>query len=147
MAGEEFVEVERVFDHPIERVFERYTDHEDWTRWAGFGRVTLAREGTPVRHGLGSVRAFSAAPGLHEEVTRFEPPRLQEYTVTAGPVPFSAHHGVVKFESEGKGTRIRWRVSFIPKLPGTGWLLRTTLSLLFRRLLKRFARHLDSVYR
>ena len=45
MAEKEVVTIERRFDHPIETVFRSYTDHEGWTKWAGFGRVYLVREG------------------------------------------------------------------------------------------------------
>lgn len=139
MADKQVVFVERSFDQPIERVFQRYTDHEGWTSWAGLGAVRLVREGTPERTGVGSVRAFQLTPGLREEVTRFEPPRRMEYRVVAGPIPLRDHLGEVMFEREGQGTRVTWRVSFRPAIPGTGALLRVGLGLLFRRVLGRLA--------
>jgi uncharacterized protein YndB with AHSA1/START domain len=142
MAGKVSVTVERRFDHPVEKVFHRYTDHEGWTRWAGFGRVTLVREGAPDRNGLGSVRAFQAAPGLREEVTRWEPPGRMEYKVVAGPVPMSDHLGEVMFESDGKGTRVTWRVSFQPGVPGTGWVMRRGLDFIFNKALDGLAKDL-----
>lgn len=144
MANEEVVVVERVFDHARDRVFERYADHEGWSRWAGFGKVWLAREGTSDRNGVGSVRAFRITPGLREEVTRFEPPTRMEYRVVAGPVPITGHRGEVLFEPEGRGTRVRWRASFRPLLPGTGWALRRMVELTFRRMLSGLARDLES---
>ena len=47
MVSKEVITVERFIDHPIEEVFRRYTDHEGWSEWAGFGKVRLAREGSP----------------------------------------------------------------------------------------------------
>ncbi len=144
MAVKEVVEAERFFNHPIEEVFRRYTDHEGWSRWAGLGKVRLVREGTPERDGVGSVRAFRLTPGLREEVTRFEPPARMEYEVVAGPVPMADHLGEVMFESEGRGTRIRWRVSFRATIPGSGWALRRGLGIVFQRILAGLARDLES---
>lgn len=140
----QIVEVERVFERPIEEVFARYTDHDSWSRWAGFGKIIVAREGQTERFGIGSVRAFARVPGLREEVVRFERPRLQAYRVTAGPVPFTDHLGEVMFEEEGQRTRIRWRVQFRPMVPGTGRILGLGLRALFRRVLAHLARDLDS---
>jgi uncharacterized protein YndB with AHSA1/START domain len=136
------IEIERAFDHPIERVFRRYTDHAGWTAWAGLGRVWRERDGSPERDGVGCVRAFSLSPGLREEVTRFDPPRRMEYRVTRGAAPIADHHGEVLFAPEGQGTRVTWRVTFRARIPGTGWALERGLGLLFRAILARLARDL-----
>jgi uncharacterized protein YndB with AHSA1/START domain len=136
------IEVERYFPHPIERVFRRYTDHAGWSDWAGLGRVRLTREGSPDKNGVGAVRAFSAAPGLREEVTRFEPPSRMEYRVVRG-VPLKDHHGVVLFIPDGSGTRLTWRVSFRSAIPGLGWPTERLITVLFRRMLASLARDLD----
>lgn len=142
MASEVVVVVERVFAQPREKVFERYADHESWSRWAGFGKVWLAREGGTERNGVGSVRAFRLTPGLREEVTLFERPSRMEYKVIAGPVPITGHHGEVVFEEEGRGTRVRWRASFRAMVPGTGGVLRRMVERVFRRMLAGLARDL-----
>jgi uncharacterized protein YndB with AHSA1/START domain len=144
MSGTEVVTVERSFDHPIEAVFRRYTDHAGWSDWAGFGKVRLVREGSPERDGTGSVRAFANAPGLQEEVTRFEPPSRMDYRISQGGFPLTDHHGEVHFETEGKGTRVTWRVSFRSRLPGTGWALRRGIDMMFRRVLAGLARDMDA---
>jgi len=138
------IEVDRLFPHPVERVFRRYTDHAGWTDWAGLGRVYLTRDGSPDPNGVGAVRAFSSTPGLREEVVRFEPPSLMEYRVIQGPVPMRDHLGEVRFTPEGSGTRLTWRVSFRSGIPGLGWLLERGLTLLFRRMLASLARDLDA---
>jgi glutathione S-transferase len=137
------VEVSRLYSHPIERVFARYTDHEGWTQWARLGRVRLVREGSPDRNGVGAVRAFSSSPGLREEVVLFEPPRRMHYRVTQGPLPFDQHLGEVAFEPEGGGTRLTWRVTFRCRIPGLGRVLRRGLGALFRWMLGSLARDLD----
>ena len=137
------VEVERLFHHPIEKVWARYTDHVAWSDWAGVGPVRVVREGSPEPYGLGSVRAFAASPGLREEVTCFEPMRRQEYRITRGVLPITDHLGVVRFAPEGAGTRVTWRVTFRARVPGLGWALERGLSVLFRRMLSGLARDLD----
>jgi uncharacterized protein YndB with AHSA1/START domain len=142
MADKEVVTVEALIDHPIEEVFLRYTDHAGWSRWAGFGPVRLVREGSPQRDGTGSVRAFSLAPGLREEVTRFEPPARMEYRVVQGGFPITDHLGEVLFATEGRGTRITWRVSFRSKVPGVGRILSRGLAVVFKRVLTGLAREM-----
>jgi uncharacterized protein YndB with AHSA1/START domain len=146
------VEVERIFPHPVERVFRRYTDHAGWSEWAGVGRIYLTREGYPDKNGVGSVRAFSLTPGLREEVVRFDPPvhdgsasspARQDYRVVGGPVPIADHHGEVTFEPQGSGTRLTWRVSFRPTIPGIGFVLERGLTMMFRRMLASLGRDLD----
>jgi uncharacterized protein YndB with AHSA1/START domain len=137
------VAVDRLFPHPIEAVFRRYTDHPGWTDWAGLGRVRLVRDGTPDRNGLGAVRAFSASPGLREEVTLFDPPHRMDYRIVQGAYPLTDHHGEVLFAPEGTGTRVTWSVTFRSKLPLLGWPIKGGLTLLFRKILGGLARDLD----
>lgn len=134
---------ERRIPQPIETVFARYTDHAGWTAWAGLGRVELVQEGKSERDGEGAVRAFALAPGLREAITRFEPPTLMRYSVIAGGYPLDDHEGEVRFEPDGSGTRVIWRVAFRSRLPGTLGLLRAGLAWLFPRLLRRFEQHLQ----
>jgi len=137
------VEVSRSFPHPIEVVFQRYTDHAKWGEWAGLGPVWLAADGDGERNGVGCVRAFSLAPGLREQVLTFEPLRRMEYRVIRGAFPMADHHGAVLFEPDGAGTRITWRVDFRSRLPLTGGLARRFLIALFERVLARLAADLD----
>lgn len=135
------VVVRRFFSHPVSTVFARYTDNEGWTEWAGLGRVRLTRTGSPERDGVGAVRAFSASPGLREEVVEFERDARQVYRVTAGPLPLRRHRGEVTFEPEGAGTRVTWTVTF-ETLPGLGRIVTLALRVLFWRILRALARDL-----
>jgi uncharacterized protein YndB with AHSA1/START domain len=149
MTAGNHIEVERLFPHPVTRVFRRYTDHAGWSDWAGVGRVRLVREGSPDRNGVGSVRAFSAPPSLREEVTVFEPPPAgrgsarMEYRVIQGAFPLADHLGTVTFTPEGEGTRLRWEVSFRSRIPGLGGLIVRGLRVVFDRMLSGLARDLD----
>lgn len=134
------VEVERVIEAPPEVVFARYTDHAGWSRWAGAGKVSLAREGSPDRNGVGCVRAFEAAMGLQEEVIEFDPPRHMAYRVIRGGFPLKDHRGDVRFEPHAGGTRVVWSAEFGSRIPLSGRPLARFVHVVFRVLLRRFAR-------
>jgi len=135
------VEVERIIEAPPEAVFARYTDHAGWSTWAGAGKVSLAREGTPDRNGVGCVRAFESAMGLQEEVIEFEPPRHMAYRIARGGFPIKDHRGEVRFEPHARGTRLVWSVEFGSRIPLSERLLARFLRTMFGRLLARFERH------
>jgi uncharacterized protein YndB with AHSA1/START domain len=135
------VEVSKIIDAPIQQVWDRYTDHVSWTRWAGLGKVRLAKEGVPPPNGVGCVRAFTNAGfELHEEVLTFEVPRRMTYKVVKGSVPMKDHLGEVTFEPQGDSTRIVWRCQFNSTIPGLGGVFRWFVTHVFRRALDGLAR-------
>lgn len=108
-------------------VFARYTDHERWVDWAGVKEVVLRQQGHPAPNGLGAIRVIrQAGMAIEEEITAFDPPKRMAYRLVAG-APVRDHSGEVRFEADGAGTRVTWKVSFRPLIPGTGWLLRRAL--------------------
>ncbi len=135
------VEVERTYVAPVSRVWDKYTDHAGWTEWAGAGRVRLAREGKEQRDGVGCLRVIEN-PGVavREEITEFEPHRRMRYRLLDDP-GIRDHEGEVTFDDlGGHRTRVVWRCSFEPKIPGSGWLLHKGVSFFFSRVLRRLAR-------
>ena len=131
------VEVSEHYAAPLEVVFDRYTDHVSWTKWAGLGNVELAREGVPAPNGVGCVRVIkTAGVGVHEEVISFERPRRMSYRLIKGPVPMRDHLGEVAFDDEDGGTRITWRCRFNSTIPGLGSAQRWFIARLFRQALK-----------
>jgi uncharacterized protein YndB with AHSA1/START domain len=133
------VEVDRIIEAPPEDVFARYTDHAGWSDWAGAGKVSLEREGSPDRNGVGCVRAFESAMGLQEEVIEFEPPRRMAYRIHRGGFPITRHRGEVRFEPHDRGTRLVWTVDFGSRIPFTERALARFLRLMFGKMLTRFA--------
>ena len=101
---------------PIELVFERITDHEAMGEWPGVSRCVLVKEADgDNRNGRGAVRAVTARGlTLHEEIVRFEPPNVMEYTITKG-LPVK-HIGRVELSSSGDDTLISWTVTM-----SSGW--------------------------
>lgn len=135
------VEVERVFSVSRERVWERFTDHAGWTRWAGAGRVHLAAEGTDHRDGVGCIRVITN-PGIavREEVTAFEPHERMEYRLLDNP-GVRDHQAEVVFEDLGNDrTRVTWRCRFEPKIPGMSLPAKHGVAFFFARVLRRLER-------
>lgn len=137
-------EVVHRFEAPRAAVWAAYADFPGWTQWAGLGRVTLEREGSPDPSGVGAIRVFTnLGYSVREEILDVDPGRRLVYTVLSG---FSVrdHEGEVLFEDDGEGTRVTWRVQFRSGLPGLGGLIRVTVAAVFRRTLRRLARHLQA---
>ncbi len=135
------VEVQQRIEAPIQKVWDRYTDHVSWTAWAGLGKVTLDREGQPAPNGVGCVRRISTG-GVQvcEEVLSFDPPRRMTYRVVKGGIPIRNHLGEVLFEPDGDATRITWRCQFDSKIPGLGGVFRAMITRLFRNALRGLAK-------
>lgn len=135
------VEVEAIVEAPVQAVWDLYTDHVSWTRWAGLGTVRLAREGIPAPNGVGCVRVISnLGVTVEEEVLSFDPPFRMTYRVVRGGIPMRDHFGEVRFEPHARGTRIVWRCQFESRIPFLGGLFQTMITRLFRNALAGLAR-------
>ena len=126
-----------------EAVFALLADGAGWSRWA---RPLVAasrweRLGDPAPGGVGAVRAPGRAPLLtREEIVEYDPPRRLAYTIVSG-VPVRDHLGTVECTPlPGGGTRIDWRGSFVPALPGAGAPLRLAAAGVIGFLARRLAR-------
>ncbi|HEY3690231.1 MAG TPA: SRPBCC family protein [Pseudonocardiaceae bacterium] len=79
-------------------------------------RFTPAPRRTSCTRCCGTARAGRRGPrSIHS--SRFS------YLHLSG-LPVRDYRADVDLEPNAEGTRIRWHVSFSPKVPGTGWLLR-----------------------
>jgi uncharacterized protein YndB with AHSA1/START domain len=135
------VAVEAIIEAPVQAVWDLYTDHVSWTRWAGLGTVRLAREGVPAPNGVGCVRAITSfGVGVEEEVLSFDPPSRMTYRVIRGGIPMRDHFGEVRFEPHPRGTRVLWRCQFESSIPGLGGLFQFFITRLFRNALAGLAR-------
>jgi uncharacterized protein YndB with AHSA1/START domain len=134
-------------DAPPERVFALLADATSWPRWAGplIARGSWEREGEPPPGGVGAIRRVGRAPLLpREEIVVHDPPHHHGYTILSGQ-PVRNYRADVLLEPDttaggggSPGTRITWRATFDPVVPGTGPLV----SAVFRRIIGGFARRL-----
>lgn len=134
------IEVSELVPAAPEEVFARYTDHQGWVDWAGVKEVVLRQQGHPAPNGLGAIRVIrQSGMAIEEEITGFDPPKRMAYRLVAG-APIRDHSGEVRFDREGAGTRVTWKVEFRPLVPGTGGLIRRVLERGLRDTLARLAK-------
>lgn len=135
--GQSRVEARIGVSGPIERVFERLTDHEAMADWPGVQACRLVAQGQP-RNGLGAVRRITVAGlTLDEEVVLYQPPRRFDYRIIRG-LPIEHHASVRLSEDGGGGVTIDWQIRMSSRVP----LLARGMALVLRIGLWRALRHL-----
>jgi hypothetical protein len=106
----------------------------DGARWPGCTPLgSFALEAPATADEVGAVRIFRT--GLvtsKERVVVAEAPRHFAYELVSG-LPLRDYRADIELEPDGDGTLVRWRCSFTPKLPGTGWLFRSFLAVVLRQ--------------
>ena len=120
---------------PPDRVWALLADVRTWPAWADFDEAEV-ESGS----GLGEVRVFRRGrTRTRERVTVFEPPRVLGYDLLSG-LPIRDYHADVTLTPQDGGTHIRWHSTFRAKVPGTGWLVRSTLQRFVADTAERLAR-------
>ena len=123
-----------------ERVFDLLADATTWPRWlhpivtvATWEPVATAEPG-----GVGAIRKVGRPPLFaREQIVAVDAPRQLSYTILSGQ-PVRNYLADVILTPDGPGTRITWRGTFEPVIPGTG----PALAVMYHRLLAWFARRL-----
>ena len=128
---------------PREQVFATLADHEGFPSFSPLRRVTLRREGSPDRNGLGAVRVMTG-PGMRieEEVISWDPPNGYQYRLLRG-APIRDHRGEITVKDSGGASQVQWTVQFRPVIPGTGWLVRMALERALGGMLRSMRRKLE----
>lgn len=123
------------FDAAPAAVFPYFAEHETFGAMAGgpvMAKLKFIRRvkdsSDPKRpDGEGSVRRIGYGPIAFEETVRTsQPGKLIEYYISKGS-PLKNHFGRIEFHAEGKGTRVDYVITFEPKVPGTGGVLKGVL--------------------
>jgi hypothetical protein len=119
-------------------VFTLLTDGSTWPRWSPIESVELEREGDPPPEGPGAIRVLRRGRTMgRDQIVDVAPDQRFGYVSLSG-LPVRDYQAEVELQLLAGGTDIRWRASFLPKVPGTGWLLERGL----RRFLGQCARGL-----
>ena len=139
------IALEKTLDAPIDEVFELLSDHAGYTRFRGFSRAEMVREGDPDSNGLGAVRRLSAS-GLtfDEEITAFERPTRMDYLIRKVNVPLRHDGGSIRLTPAGERTHVDWRSSFTMAIPLVGGAAAALFAVGIRR---GFVRLLDDIER
>jgi hypothetical protein len=118
------------------QVFPYFANHATFGAMAGgpvaaklkFIRRIRLGENLKQPDGVGSVRRIGYGPlGFEETVRTSEPGKLIEYFISKGS-PLKNHFGRIEFHADGKGTRVDYTITFEPKVPGTGGVLKGVLN-------------------
>ncbi len=121
------IEVSQRIAASREKIWTLLADHEGMKRWSAVREVVRRRQGAPDPNGEGAIRTVRAfGMVVDERITAFKPGERMEYVLVEG-APIRDHSGEVVLLPDGAGTRVVWRVSFRPLVPGTGWLIERIL--------------------
>lgn len=114
-------------------VYALLRDGASWPRWSSIDSFWLERAGERESEGVGAIRVFRKGKVTgRDQVAELIPDRRFSYLHLSG-LPVRDYRADVDLEPTGDGTRIRWHISFTPKAPGTGWLLRWGIGRLIRQ--------------
>ncbi|MGH3935252.1 MAG: SRPBCC family protein [Pseudonocardiaceae bacterium] len=114
-------------------VYALLRDGATWPAWSPIDSFQLERTGAGQPEGLGAIRVFRRGRVIgRDQIVGLVPDRRFSYRHLTG-LPVRDYHGDIDLESAGGGTTIHWHVSFVPKLPGTGWLWRWGIGRFIRR--------------
>jgi len=123
-----WVNVDRDFSAPVDRVFAHLSEHENLSEVFG-AKVKRLEDGQPDRNGVGSRRQMRIGPTapFEETVTRFEPGELIEYRITKG-TPLRDHVGVMRFTAlPGGGSHLNYRIRISSRVPGVAPIVRAAI--------------------
>jgi hypothetical protein len=106
-----------------ERLFDLLADGPSWTQWFGPARrVDWVSPGADARPAIRIRRVAIGPITVREAVLEEARPRHHAYQVLTT-IPVVSHRADVWFVPHERGTTITWRMSFVPLVPGTGWLV------------------------
>ncbi|PZS20091.1 MAG: SRPBCC family protein [Pseudonocardiales bacterium] len=105
-------------------VYALLRDGASWSTWTPIDSFELERVGEREPEGVGPIRIFGKGKVAgRDQVAELILDRRFSYLHLSG-LPVRDYRADVDLEPKAAGTRIRWRVSFTPKVPGSGWLWR-----------------------
>jgi Polyketide cyclase / dehydrase and lipid transport len=123
-------------------VYRLLRDGSTWPDWTPIESFELEREGEDEREGIGAIRIFRRGRVTgRDEVTGYVRDRRFCYRHVSG-LPVRDYHADIDLgPTADGGTGIRWRASFRPTIPGTGWLYRLGIGRMLRQSAQGLAAH------
>ena len=120
-------------------------DGATWPEWSSIESFELEKPGADEREGIGAVRIFrSGRVTGRDTIVELVPERRFAYTHVSN-LPIRDYRGEVELEPTSQGTAIRWVSTFLPKVPGTGRLMRRGLDGFVAGLANGLAEHASAV--
>ena len=117
------------FPQPVDELFAYMSEQENLEPLFG-AKVTRLSDGSDgTRNGAGASRELKVGPlpGFIETNVEVVPNELVRYRITRGGV-LKNHEGVMRFSSNGTGSRLDYTIDFDGKAPGIGPLVKAILT-------------------
>jgi hypothetical protein len=125
---------------PVDVVADVLNDIPRWPEWMGISEITV--EGGQRRGPLEVGTRYEDRVGLIKgqfEVVDSDPPRRTRVRCVSGGLPVRDFQNEVTLQPSGDGTVIRTRVTFSPRIPGTGWIFESLIGAFWRKAGRRLA--------
>ncbi len=134
------VHVVQDFPQPVQELFAYLAEQENLEPLFGAKIKRLSDGSDGTRNGAGASRELRIGPlpGFVETNVEVVPNELIRYRITRGGV-LRDHEGVMRFSSQGTGSRLDYTITFDGKLPGIGPVVRIGLQRNIAQALQRFA--------
>ena len=125
-------------------VFAFLADGNTWPRWSPIESFELEREGNPPPEGPGAIRVFRRGRTVgRDQLVDVAPAERFVYASLSG-LPVRDYLAEVELTAVVGGTDVKWQATFLPKVPGTGWLLERGLRRFLRDCATGLAAHAES---
>lgn len=125
-------------------VFALLADGTTWPRWSPIESFELEREGNPPPEGPGAIRVFRRGRTVgRDELVDVAPAERFVYASLSG-LPVRDYLAEVELTAVVGGTDVKWQASFLPKMPGTGWILERGLRRFLDQCAQGLARYAES---
>jgi hypothetical protein len=122
------VHVIQDFPQPVDQLFAYLSEQENLESLFG-AKIKRLSDGTDgTRNGVGASRELKVGPlpGFVETNVEVIPNELIRYRITRGGV-LKNHEGVMRFSSNGTGSRLDYTIDFDGKAPGVGPVVKAML--------------------
>src|SRR4051795_6835890 len=123
------VHVTQDFPQPLEELYDYLAEQENLEPLFG-AKVKRLSDGTDgTRNGVGASRELRVGPtpGFVETNVEVIPNELVRYRITRGGI-LKNHEGVMRFSSNGAGSRLEYTIDFDGRAPGVGPLVKAILT-------------------
>jgi hypothetical protein len=128
------------FPQPIDELFAHLSEQENLEPLFG-AKIKRLSDGTDgTRNGAGASRELRVGPlpGFVETNVEVVPNELVRYRITRGGI-LKNHEGVMRFSSNGSGSRLDYTIDFDSKVPGLGPVIKRVLTRNISSGLRRYA--------
>jgi hypothetical protein len=120
-------------------VYALLRDGMTWPTWSPLDSFELEAPADDEPEGVGAIRVFrTGRVATRERIVELVPDKRLSYRLLSG-LAIRDYRADVDLDTDADGTTIHWHSTFRPKVLGTGWLYRRSLSRFIERCAKGLA--------